>query len=117
MTPFNCFTEDVAEGRHLLATHQLVVALTNSAPSASNTQLSDITQISYTNCSTRNVTVTSSSQTAGVYSLVLQDLVLTATGGSVGPFRYIVLYNATASGSPLIAWSDLGSSVSILAAV
>lgn len=109
---FNSFVEALAEKQHNLASDQLVVALTNTAPSAANTQLSDITQITYTNLSSRNVTTSSSSQTGGTYSLVCSDLVLTASG-SVGPFRYVVLYNDTATNDLLIGYWDYGSSVTM----
>ena len=101
-TKFDSFVEALAEKKHDLGSDQIVVALTNTAPSATDSQLSDITEISYTNCSSRNVTTTSSSQTGGTYRLVLQDLTLTASGGSVGPFRYVVLYNDTATNDELI---------------
>lgn len=110
---FNPFVEAVAEKKHNLATDQLVVALTNTAPNATDATLSQLTQISYTNCSTRSLTTTSSSQTGGTYSLVLQDLTLTATGGTVGAFRYIVVYNDTASNDELISYYDIGSSVTL----
>jgi len=77
---FNSFVEAIAEGVHNLGTGQLVVALTNSAPTAANTVLADITEISYTNVSTRNITTSSSAQTSGTYKLILTDLVLTASG-------------------------------------
>ena len=111
-TKFNSFVEALAEKVHNLGSDQLVVALTNSAPSASNTQLSDITQISYANLSSRNITTSSSSQTSGTYSLVLADLTLTASG-SVGPFRYVVIYNDTATNDELIAYYDYGSSITM----
>lgn len=110
---FNAFSENLAEGVHNLQTNQLTVALTNTAPSASNSVLADITQISYTNCSSRNVTTVSSSQTNGLYSLVTADLVLTASGGAVGPFRYVVLYNSTAANGPLIGYYDYGTANTI----
>jgi len=107
---FNSFSKARAEKVHNLGSDQLTVALTNSVPLATNTILADITQISYTNCSTRNITTVSSSQTSGTYTLVLTDLVLTASGGSVGPFRYLVVYNNTATNDELIGWVDYGSS-------
>lgn len=109
---FNSFTEALAEKVHNLGSDTLKVALTNSAPVATNTQLSNITEISYTNISSRNLTVSTSSQTSGTYKLVLNDLVLTASG-AVGPFRYIVIYNDTATNDELIAWYDYGSSISL----
>ncbi len=109
---FNCFVEDVAEKKHNLGSDQLKVALTNSAPAAANTVLTDITEISYTNLSSRNITTSSSAQTSGTYKLVLADLVLTASG-SVGPFRYVVIFNDTASSDELIGWYDYGSAVTL----
>jgi len=112
-TKFNSFVEAVAEKVHNLGSDQIKVALTDVAPISSNTILANITEISYTNCSTRNITTTSSTQTGGLYSLVVVDLILTATGGSVGPFRYIVIYNDTATNKELIGFYDFGGSTTI----
>lgn len=109
---FNSFVENLAEKVHNLGSDTLKVALTNSAPSASNTVLANITEVSYTNLSSRTLSVSSSSQTSGTYKLVISDLVLTATG-AVGPFRYVVIYNDTATNDELIAWYDIGSSVTM----
>ena len=112
---FNSFVEAVAEKVHNLGADTLKVALTNSAPSASNTQLSDITQISNGNGYTTGgstASITSSSQTSGTYKLVLVDVVFTASG-SMGPFRYAVLYNDTATNDELIGWYDYGSSITL----
>lgn len=109
---FNSFVENVAEKVYNLGSDSLKVALTNSAPVATNTVLANITEISYTNCSSRVLTTSSSAQTSGTYKLVIADLVLTATG-TVGPFRYIVIYDDTASNDELICWFDYGSALTL----
>lgn len=114
---FNCFVEDVAEKKHNLGSDTLTVALTAAAnaPVATNTVLTDLTQVAYTYCSARAITTSSSAQTSGTYKLVLTDLTLTATGGSVGPFRYVVVYNDTATNDELICWYDYGSEITLAA--
>ena len=109
---FYSFSEAVYEKVHNLGSDSLKVALTNTLPVATNTVLANITEVAYTNCSTRAVTQASSAQTTGTYKLVLNDLILTATG-TVGPFRYIVLYNDTATNDELIGWFDYGVSVTL----
>jgi hypothetical protein len=111
---FQPFIAAVHNKVHNFSADQMTIALTASAnpPVATNAFLSDLTQISYTNLSSRNVTTTSSTQSSGVYKLVLQDLLLTASG-SVATFRYVVLYNSTAAGGPLIAWWDYGADVTL----
>lgn len=110
---FNSFVEALAEKLHNLGSDTLKVALTNSAPVAGNTVLANITEVSYTNLSTRNLTTSSSSQTSGVYKLVINDLVVTSTGGPTGPFRYIVVYNDSATNDELICWFDYGSAITL----
>ena len=109
---FDSFVEAVAEKVHNLGSDTLKVALTNTVPTSSNTQLSNITEISYTNLSARTLTISSSAQTSGTYKLVIADLTLTASG-SVGPFRYVVIYNDTATNKELIGWFDYGSALTL----
>jgi hypothetical protein len=97
-----------------LGTDQFVIALTNSAPIAINSVLADLTQISYTNLSSRNLTTASSSQTGGTYTLTFNDLTLTASG-AVATFRYVVVYDdtPTSPADPLVGWLDYGSSITM----
>lgn len=113
-TKFNSFVEAIAEKVHNLGSDAIMVALCSVAPVAGNAVLTDLTQIAYTNCSSRAVTTTSSAQTSGTYKLVLADLVLTASGGSIAAFRYVVLYNNTATNKELIGFFDYGSSLTLL---
>lgn len=112
---FNCFVEDLAEKVHNLSSDALKVALTNTLPVNTNTVLANITEVAYTYCSARALTVSSSAQSSGTYKLVLADLTLSASGGAVGPFRYAVIYNdtPTSPADPLIGWYDYGSSITL----
>lgn len=107
---FNSFVEDLAEKQHNLQTDQLRLALTNTAPTAGNTTLSNITEISYTNLSSRDLTVATSSQSGGIYRLFINNLTLNASG-SVGPFRYLVIFNS--ANNLLIGWVDRGSALTL----
>lgn len=115
---FNSFVEAVAEKAHNLGSDQLKVALTNTAPVAANAVYADLTSpLATTNLSGAtpfNLTTSSSAQTSGTYKLVIADLVLTATG-AVGPFRYVAIYNDTATNKELIGFADYGSSISLAA--
>ena len=111
---FNQFVQDLANKVHNLGSDQLVLALTNSAPTATNAVLADITEIAYTNLSSRNITTTSCTQTSGTLKLILANPTLTASG-AVATFRYVVLYNSTPTTplKPLIGWYDYGSAVTL----
>lgn len=115
---FYCTVEDLAEKVHNLGADTLKVVLTNTVPVNTNTILADITQIANGNGYTTGgatATISSSAQTTGTYKLVLADVVWTASGGTIGPFRYAVLYNdtPTSPADPLIGWWDYGSAVTL----
>jgi hypothetical protein len=122
-TKANGFVEHLAEKVHNLGSDALIVALSNTAPTSetnnpltttANAILANITQISYTNLSSRALTVNASAQSSGTYSLDVSDLVLTASG-AVAPFRYIYIDNdtPTSPADPVIGMYDYGSSVTL----
>lgn len=114
---FNDFSEQLVNGVHDFDANTFKIALSNSAPTASNTVLADITQISGTNGYTTGGTATTIavSETSGTTTVTGTQVVFTASGGSMGPFRYVVLYNdsATSPLDALIAWWDYGSSITL----
>lgn len=113
---FSPFGEALAEKVHNLSTDTLKVMLSNSAPSAASGVKASITEIGAGNgypSGGLTAAQVSSSQSAGTYKLVLSDVIFTASGGSVGPFRYAVLYNDTATNDELIGWYDYGASISL----
>ena len=110
---FNQTVEDMANGVYNCSTDQFTVALTVAAPVATNEVLANLTEISYTNLSARNLTTSSSGQTSGTFTQLFSDLVLTASGGAVAAFRYVTIYNntPTSPADPLLCFYDFGSSL------
>lgn len=115
LTKFNCLSEDIAEKVHNFDTDTLKIALSNTAPNATDTLLSQITQISAGNGYTTGGfdTQNSTSRSGGTTSIVGVDYTMAASGGSVGPYRYVVLYNDTATNDPLIGYWDYGTSYTL----
>lgn len=113
MTKINSFVENLAEKQIDLGGASLTIALTNTAHTSTWDELADLTQVAYTYCSSRVLTVSSSAQTSGTYKLTLSDLTLTASGGSVGPFRYIYIYDDGSTGDKLIGYYDYGSAITL----
>lgn len=113
---FQPFVENIAEKVFNLGSDTLKVALSNSAPANTYNQLSSVTQIAngngYTTGGTQ-ATISSSAQSSGTYKLVLADVVFTASGGAMGTFRYIILYDDTATNDEVIGYWDYGSGVTL----
>jgi hypothetical protein len=120
-TKHHQFAEDLAKGVHNFtsdSTCTVTVALVNAANGVSvsaDAVLADITQIAYTNLSARVVTGITCEQSSGTVSLTANDLVLTASGGAVAPFRYVVFYNddPTSPADPIIGHLDYGSDLTL----
>lgn len=120
-TFYQDFKEQLGKGVHNFSSATLKIALSNTAPDASDVALADAAQIStgggYTGGAGGGVALDSVtySETAGVGTLACADETITASGGSIGPFRYAILYNDSAA-SPadaLIGYWDYGSSITL----
>jgi hypothetical protein len=113
---FNSFVLDLAQKVHNLNSDTLKIMLTNTAPVATNTVKSNITEISAINGYTAGgqpAAFVSGNDTSGTYKLVLSAVQWTASGGSIGPFEFAVLYNSTAASGNLIGWWDYGTAITL----
>lgn len=115
---FNKFVDYLCKAGINLNTATLKVMLTNTAPVATNSKYSDISGTELANgngYTTGGATVTgaSLSNTTGTESLVVGSTTFTSATGSMGPFRYVVYYDATDTDNPLIGWYDYGSSITL----
>ncbi len=106
--------------------HNIRIALSNTAPSAeasnpllaNNGLLANVTQISYANYSDdmtvdRQLEGLSASEIAGVFAIDANDLTITALAGGLPAWRYVYIYDDTASGDPLLVLIDAGEAVTI----
>lgn len=116
------FYNHLATGVHNLSTGSLKAALTNTAPTAAGTTVfADLTEISAGNGYSAGGPTLDSEAWAetgsgtGIWQLTCADEVITASGGNIGPFRYVVIYNdtPTSPADPVIGFLDYGSSITI----
>jgi hypothetical protein len=115
---FNAFVADVANKVHNLGADTLKVMLTNTAPVATNAVKTDIAEIAAGNgysAGGATAALVSSSQSGGTYTLKLSNAIFNASGGSIGPFRYCVLYNSVPASGNLIGWYDYGTNLTVTA--
>lgn len=117
---FQDFSEQLARGVHDFDAHTFRVALTNVAPTATQTSLDTVTNHpapaaanGYSAGGT--ATTISISETTGTTTVSGTQVVFTATAGGIGPFRYAILYNdsATSPADALIGWWDYASSITL----
>lgn len=116
---FNDFVEQLGKGVHQLhaAGHTLKVYLSNTAPVATNTVKANIAEISATGGYVAGGYDIQNdyTETSGTGTVTAVDVVITASGGSIGPFRYAIIYNdtPTSPADPLIGWYDKGQSITL----
>lgn len=115
---YSTFADEVSKGGHNLQTAVFKCALTNTAPTAASDTVWNTTVApapvaanGYT-AGGNTLTTSSAATTAGTFKLVLADSVFTATAGGIGPVRYAIIYNSSAS-NKVVGYYDYGSSITI----
>jgi hypothetical protein len=116
------YVEQLNKAVHNWSSHTFKEVFSNSATVATNTVLADLTQISngggYTGGAGGGLTLdtVTLTETTGTAKVTIADEVFTATGASVGPLRYITIYNdtATSPADALVCWFDYGASITLL---
>lgn len=117
---FNEFKQDLGNGQHDFGNDTLKLALTNTAPTATdaNFNVTDHPAPAAANgyaSGGATLTGVTYTESAGTATLDANDVVFTASGGDIGPVRYAVLYNSSSTSptNAAIAWFDYGSSITI----
>lgn len=115
---FHSAIEKIIELAANFGSDTIKVALSNTAPvAATDDEFADITEIAGGNGYTAGgatLTISSATQSSGTYTVAVgADVVWTASGGDIGPFRYIIMYDDTLAGDPLIGYWDYGSSITV----
>lgn len=118
---FNKFLKQLGEAKYNLGSDTLKFALTNTAPTSATDTVYDPSGAhpppsaanGYTTGG-HTVTVASWDESGGTATLACTtDVVITATAGGIGPFRYVILYDDTSSNNELIGFWDYGSSITL----
>lgn len=117
-TKFQDYVEQLNKAVHNWSSHTFKAALTNTAPVNTNTVFANLTEISAGNgysAGGMTLDTVTLSETSGTAKVTIADEVLTASGGSIGPFRYVSIYNdtPTSPADPLVAFYDYGSSITL----
>lgn len=118
---FQDYVEQLAKGVHQWHAHTFKAQLSNTAPDAGLDAVeADLpADLAGGNGYTANgvtLDTVSLSEASGTAKVTVADEVVTASGGSVGPFRYVPIFNDTPASpaDPLVCFFDYGSSITLL---
>lgn len=117
---FDEFKGNLGNGSIDLDSHTFKAVLSNTAPdSAADDELADITQIAngvgYTTggVALTSVTWTETAPSSGIWRWNSADFSWIASGGTIGPFQYVAIYDDTSTGDKLVGYLDYGTPISI----
>jgi hypothetical protein len=113
---FQNFSEQLVNGVHNFSANTFKIYLSNTTPSASADSVkADLPEISAGNGYTAGGTATTITvaEVTGTTTVSGTQVVFTASGGSIGPFQYVVFYNESTAADDLISWWDYGSALTL----
>lgn len=119
---FDEFLKYMGDGVINFSSHTFKAGLTNTAPSKTNdTVWANITEIAAGNgytaggSSMTSVAYSETGAGTGIFRFNMADFSWTASGGSIGPLRYVVIYDdtPTSPADPLVGYWDYGSNITI----
>jgi len=115
---FETFVGDLGLKVHELNADLCKVYLSNATPSTSADSIkTDLAEIGAGNGYTAGGedSTNAYSEATGTGTMTAVDITWTASGGTIGPFQYAILYNDTPTSpvDPLIAWWDHGSALTL----
>jgi hypothetical protein len=114
---FQPFVENLAEKVFNLGSDTLKVSLSNTAPVNTQSVFDNVTNhpspSAANGYSATAASILGSAQSGGTYKLTLDVVTFTASGGQIGPFRYVILWDDTAASDQLIGFYDYGSSITL----
>jgi hypothetical protein len=113
---FNLTVDDLAKALDNLSTDSLKVILTNTTPVATwHSYPADVSgELSTANGYTSGgatVPSTGATNSSGTETVAGSSVTWTASGGNVGPFEYVVLFDSTSG--KLLGWWDYVSAITL----
>ena len=108
---FQDFVEALVLGQHNCNTGTFKIYLSNTAPDvAADADKVDLPEITNENGYTAPVDIeNAASESGGTLTVTAVDKTITASGGTVGPFRYVVCYNDDHATDGLVCYWDYGT--------
>nr|RAV89540.1 hypothetical protein DBT53_13370 [Aerococcus mictus] len=116
---FHSLLGNLGRGLIDLNGHTFKAVLSNAAPSAADgATLADVIEIAEGNGYAAGgvalaVTWSESAPGSGLWIWLMQNFHWVAAGGSIGPFQYVVIYDDTAAGDPLVGFLDFGAPITV----
>lgn len=117
---FNSWVEHLCGAADLFGTapasaDMLVAYFSNATPDAATDLVkADLAEIGTGNGYTGPVNLDNvGTRALGVFTVSAKSFSITASGGNVGPFRYVAVADDTLASDPLVNWWDYGASINL----